>query len=57
MASQQNGFLSNGSPQSYGNFDLVKDVKLKFTDVQVSKWKSRETGLSVVHIDYEGAYR
>ncbi|KAG6911895.1 hypothetical protein DXG01_000142 [Tephrocybe rancida] len=41
-------------PDSYGNFDLVKRVKLDFTDVTVSKWRSRKTGLSVVHLDYEG---
>ncbi|KAI0734519.1 Metalloenzyme, LuxS/M16 peptidase-like protein [Fomitopsis betulina] len=53
MASKQNDFSPNGAPESFGNFDLVKRVKLEFTDVQVSKWKSRETGLSVVHLDYE----
>lgn len=40
--------------QSYGNFDLLNRVKLDFTDVVVSKWRSRVTGLSVVHLDYEG---
>ncbi|KAJ7630999.1 Metalloenzyme, LuxS/M16 peptidase-like protein [Roridomyces roridus] len=40
-------------PEKFGNFDLVKRVKLDFTDVQVSKWQSRVTGLSVVHLDYE----
>ena len=40
--------------ESYGNFDLVAKTKLDYTDVLVSKWKSRETGLSVVHLDYEG---
>lgn len=56
MASKQNDFSPNGAPESFENFDLVKRVKLEFTDVQVSKWKSRETGLSVVHLDYEGAH-
>ncbi|EIN14202.1 hypothetical protein PUNSTDRAFT_49027 [Punctularia strigosozonata HHB-11173 SS5] len=41
------------NPQSYGNFDLVKRIKLTFTDVEISKWRSRKTGLSVVHIDYD----
>jgi hypothetical protein len=41
---------------SYGNFDLVKRVKLDFTPVTVSKWKSRVTGLTVVHLDYEGPH-
>lgn len=39
---------------SYGNFDLVKKIKLDFTEVEVSKWRSNVTGLTVVHIDYEG---
>lgn len=43
-------------PQKYENFDLVKRVKLDYTDVTVSKWRSRVTGLSVVHLDYEGSW-
>ncbi|KAL0951071.1 hypothetical protein HGRIS_007809 [Hohenbuehelia grisea] len=39
--------------ETFGNFDLVRRVSLDFTDVVVSKWKSRTTGLSVVHLDYE----
>lgn len=42
------------TPEQFGNFDLIKRVKLDFTDVVISKWKSRTTGLSVVHLDYEG---
>jgi hypothetical protein len=42
------------TPQSVGNFDLVKQVDVSYTPVRVSKWRSRVTGLSVVHIDYEG---
>lgn len=38
---------------SYGNFDLVKQVKLNYTEVDVAKWKSRITGLTVVHVDFE----
>lgn len=41
---------------SYGNFDLVKRIKLDFTDVEVTRWRSRETGLNIVHLDYEGAH-
>ncbi|THV04852.1 hypothetical protein K435DRAFT_774162 [Dendrothele bispora CBS 962.96] len=44
---------SASSKESFANFDLVNRVKLDFTDVTVSKWKSRVTGLSVVHLDYE----
>ncbi|KAF8216136.1 Metalloenzyme, LuxS/M16 peptidase-like protein [Mycena galopus ATCC 62051] len=40
-------------PEKFGNFDLVKSVKLGFTDVHISKWRSRVTGLSIVHLDYE----
>ncbi len=43
--------------ESFGNFDLVKRVKVEYTDVVISKWKSRETGLTVVHLDYEGVAR
>jgi hypothetical protein len=57
MTVQHNGVpLSTSShPKTYGNFDLIKQVKLDFTDVEISKWKSRRTGLSVVHLDYDGA--
>ena len=41
---------------AYGNFDLVRRIKLSFTDVEISKWRSRVTGLSVVHVDYSGSY-
>ncbi|CAK5280254.1 unnamed protein product [Mycena citricolor] len=37
----------------FGNFDLVTKFKLKFTDIEVSKWRSRVTGLSIVHLDYQ----
>ncbi|KZV77044.1 hypothetical protein PENSPDRAFT_645781 [Peniophora sp. CONT] len=41
------------STETYGNFDLVKRVELDFTPVTVHKWRSRESGLTVVHLDYE----
>lgn len=41
------------APEKYGNFDLLQRVKLDFTDVVVSKWRSRVTGLSIVHLDYD----
>jgi hypothetical protein len=44
----------NAHRHTFGNFDLIKTVKLDFTDVVVSKWRSRVTGLSVVHLDYDG---
>ena len=43
-------------PESLGNFDLVKQLKLDFTDVLVSKWRSRSTGLTVIHLDYDGLF-
>jgi hypothetical protein len=42
------------APETFGHFDLVRRFKLGFTDVEVSKWQSRVTGLSVVHLDYDG---
>jgi hypothetical protein len=42
-------------PTTFGNFDHVKRFKLDFSDIEVSKWQSRVTGLSVVHMDYDGA--
>ena len=44
---------TNGT-EKYGNFDLVTRAKLDYADILVSKWKSRVTGLSVVHLDYNG---
>lgn len=41
-------------PETVGNFDLVKKLKLDFTEVVVSKWRSRSTGLTVIHLDYDG---
>ena len=47
----------NAKPlETHGNFDLVKRFKLNFADIHVSKWKSRTSGLSVVHLDYDGAF-
>jgi len=43
-------------PESFGNYDLVKRLKLDFTDVVISKWKSRSTGLTVIHLEYEGIF-
>lgn len=47
--------VANGIEDKYGNFDLVTRAKLDYADILVSKWKSRATGLSVVHLDYNGA--
>ena len=40
--------------ESSGNFDLLKRVDVAYSPITVSKWRSRVTGLTVVHIDYEG---
>ena len=46
--------LRHRMTNSIGNFDLIKRINLGFANVQVTKWRSRKTGLSVVHLDYEG---
>ncbi|TFK30528.1 cytoplasmic protein [Coprinopsis marcescibilis] len=45
--------MAQSTSATFGNFDLVKQLKLDFTDVTVHKWRSRVTGLSVIHLDYE----
>jgi len=40
--------------ESFGNYDLIKRFKLDSTDMVVSKWKSSVTGLTVIHLDYQG---
>ncbi|KAG8804325.1 hypothetical protein FRC16_009538 [Serendipita sp. 398] len=37
-----------------GNFKLTKKIKLNYTDVVITQWRSEETGLKIVHVDYEG---
>ena len=37
-----------------GNFRLLKRIQLNYTDAVITKWQSQETGLRVVHVDYEG---
>ncbi|KAH8102439.1 Metalloenzyme, LuxS/M16 peptidase-like protein [Cristinia sonorae] len=37
----------------YGNFDLITSFKLDFAEIHVSKWRSRVSGLTVVHLDYD----
>lgn len=45
---------SSASPEKFENFDLIERVKLGISDITVSSWRSRVTGLRVVHLDYEG---
>lgn len=55
MSTFANGAPLNAKPlEAHGNFDLIKKFKLDFADIHVSKWKSRTSGLSVVHLDYDG---
>ncbi|KAI0652259.1 Metalloenzyme, LuxS/M16 peptidase-like protein [Trametes meyenii] len=51
MSTLVNGIQKPG--ETHGNFDLIKKFKLDFADIHVSKWKSRSSGLSVVHLDYD----
>ncbi|KAL1951615.1 hypothetical protein VTO73DRAFT_764 [Trametes versicolor] len=54
MSTFANGAPLNAKPlEAHGNFDLIKKFKLDFADIHVSKWKSRTSGLSVVHLDYD----
>jgi len=46
--------LQTSSSETFGDFDLINRVKIGFSDVTVSSWRSRITGLNVVHLDYEG---
>jgi len=49
-------FSSPDLPKKFGNFDLIRTEKLGLADIVVSKYRSRETGLTVVHLDYEGTW-
>ena len=40
---------------AFGNFDLLTKFHIQSTHTVVSKWRSRKTGLSIVHLDYDGA--
>ncbi len=42
------------SSETFGNFDLINRVELGLSEITVSSWRSRVTGLNVVHLDYEG---
>ena len=45
---------SSEKTETFGNFDLINRVKPGFAEITVSSWRSRTTGLNVVHLDYEG---
>lgn len=39
--------------ETFHNFDLLSRVKVKYGDVVISKWRSRVSGLTLVHVDYQ----
>src|SRR5258707_15042436 len=45
---------SETGKETFGDFDLINRVKIDFSEVTVSSWRSRVTGLNVVHLDYDG---
>ncbi|KAF8527970.1 Metalloenzyme, LuxS/M16 peptidase-like protein [Hysterangium stoloniferum] len=40
-------------PTSFGNFHLVKQHNLGSSDISLSKWRSRVSGLNVIHLNYQ----
>ncbi|KZO96339.1 hypothetical protein CALVIDRAFT_481506 [Calocera viscosa TUFC12733] len=48
-----NDTATDSKPEPHGNFDFITRVKPDYGNVVVEKWRSRVTGLSVVHVDYE----
>ena len=44
------------SSNTFGDFALVNRVKPGFSEITVSSWRSRVTGLNVLHLDYEGEH-
>jgi hypothetical protein len=45
---------SETGKETFGDFDLINRVEIGYSKVTVSSWRSRVTGLSVVHLDYDG---
>jgi hypothetical protein len=48
--------MTRGTPKtdSIGNFELLKRITLNYTGVTITKWRSKDTGLKIVHVGYEG---
>lgn len=42
--------------QSYGNFDLLQRIEVESAESVIEEWRSRTTGLTVVHIDYDSTF-
>lgn len=47
---------ADGESETFGNFDLLQRVKLDYTDVEISRWQSRVTGLNIAHVDFDGKH-
>ena len=43
-------------PEAFGSFDLLQHIPLELADIVVTQWRSMVTGLTVVHIDYDGMF-
>ncbi|KAG8742736.1 hypothetical protein FRC12_015287 [Ceratobasidium sp. 428] len=43
------------SPETFdtSNFELLQRVKVDYADIELTKWRSKKTGLTVVHVDYD----
>jgi hypothetical protein len=54
LAHNMSPLIETHPPETFGNFDLVKRADLNLANIVASKWRSRVSGLSVVHLDYEG---
>lgn len=54
---QEAALAGSGSSFSHkdvvGNFRLTAKTSLDYADIKISKWQSAETGLRIVHVDYE----
>ncbi|KAG9076542.1 hypothetical protein FS749_011635, partial [Ceratobasidium sp. UAMH 11750] len=35
------------------SFELLQRVKVDYADIELTKWRSKKTGLTVVHVDYD----
>lgn len=43
-------------PSKIGNFELLAQEKLDYSDITIAKWRSTSTGLKVVWADVEGPF-
>lgn len=38
------------------DFELLEQIRLKSAEIVVTKWRNTLSGLTVVHLDYEGMF-